>query len=82
MNEKCHELLHTLWSKAVGTPDYVKSEWMELEKLLVNQQPKHDLVVQALQQALEDVGEITAVSGIHAPSESLLKDALKLVKEG
>ena len=26
--------LHTLWSKAVGQPDYVKAEWLALEKKL------------------------------------------------
>ena len=28
-------LLHHLWTKAVGTPDYVKAEWKELEKCIV-----------------------------------------------
>lgn len=27
-------LLHTLWTKAVGTPDYNKAEWRELAKIL------------------------------------------------
>lgn len=27
-------ILHRLWTKAVGTPDYDKEEWMELEKLV------------------------------------------------
>lgn len=26
--------LHKLWSKAVGTPDYNKREWIELELLI------------------------------------------------
>lgn len=26
-----HELLHHLWTKAVGTPGYVKSDWQRLE---------------------------------------------------
>lgn len=26
-----HELLHKLWTKAVGTADYNKQEWKELE---------------------------------------------------
>ena len=29
-----HVLLHRLWTKAVGTPHYVKSEWRRLEALL------------------------------------------------
>lgn len=29
-----HNLLHCLWSKAVGGPDYVKAEWIELENIL------------------------------------------------
>lgn len=29
-----HKLLHRLWSKAVGTPGYVKTDWIELETIL------------------------------------------------
>ncbi len=29
--ERAHNLLHRLWTKAVGTPDYDKSEWKDLE---------------------------------------------------
>jgi len=28
---KIHHLLHTLWTKAVGTSSYSKKEWKELE---------------------------------------------------
>jgi len=28
-------MLHTLWSKAVGTSDYVKDEWLALEWELI-----------------------------------------------
>jgi len=42
---ECHEcirqirtrangLLHRLWTKAVGTPGYIKAEWMELEQIV------------------------------------------------
>lgn len=31
-NEEAHRLLHKLWTKAVGTPGYEKSEWRELER--------------------------------------------------
>jgi hypothetical protein len=34
--DQWHTLLHRLWSKAVGAPDYVKAEWMELETILVH----------------------------------------------
>ena len=27
-------LLHTLWTKATNSPDYVKAEWMQLESIL------------------------------------------------
>ena len=30
--EKTDNLLHRLWTKAVGTKDYDKSEWKELER--------------------------------------------------
>jgi hypothetical protein len=33
-SKRVHELLHRLWTKAVGTPDYAKEEWMDLEKEL------------------------------------------------
>jgi hypothetical protein len=32
--DQWHTLLHRLWSKAVGAPDYVKAEWIELENIL------------------------------------------------
>ena len=32
--DQWHNLLHRLWSKAVGTPDYVKDDWIELEQIL------------------------------------------------
>lgn len=35
MPEEWHQLLHRLWSKATCNPDYVKSEWMDLEGILV-----------------------------------------------
>lgn len=31
MNESTRALFHRLWTKAVGTPDYVKAEWRDLE---------------------------------------------------
>lgn len=34
--EHAHTALHRLWTKAVGTPDYVKAEWQELEVALYN----------------------------------------------
>lgn len=32
--ENVRALFHRLWSKAVGTPDYVKQEWKDLERIL------------------------------------------------
>jgi hypothetical protein len=29
-------LFHILWSKAVGTVDYTKSEWLELDNQIAN----------------------------------------------
>ena len=29
-------LLHALWTKAVGTPDYEKSQWLKLEAQIVS----------------------------------------------
>lgn len=29
-----HVLFHTLWSKAVGTPGYIKQEWLDFEDKL------------------------------------------------
>jgi hypothetical protein len=34
--DQWHTLLHRLWSKAVGAPDYVKAEWIELESILLH----------------------------------------------
>lgn len=33
-----YQLLHRLWTKAVGTADYVKAEWRELERKLTKDQ--------------------------------------------
>jgi hypothetical protein len=35
LEERKHRILHILWTKAVGTPDYDKSQWRELETLLL-----------------------------------------------
>lgn len=35
-----HRLLHLLWTKAVGKPDYVKAEWRALEVLLNRREGK------------------------------------------
>lgn len=32
--EETRRLLHVLWTKAVGTPNYEKPQWMRLERLL------------------------------------------------
>ena len=32
--ERVHNALHVLWSKSVGQPDYIKSEWAELEQAI------------------------------------------------
>lgn len=29
-----HELLHRLWTSAVGTDEYVKADWLELERAI------------------------------------------------
>lgn len=33
-NDPLHALLHTLWSKAVGTKHYVKKEWCKLQQAI------------------------------------------------
>lgn len=35
-NRELHTLFHTLWSKAVGTPNYDKSEWKSLQEMVFN----------------------------------------------
>lgn len=34
---RIHHLLHTLWTKAVGTDSYAKREWTELQRLLLEE---------------------------------------------
>lgn len=36
------KLLHTLWSKAVGTEGYSKAEWVKLAKVLEEKQRTDD----------------------------------------
>ncbi len=33
-------LFHALWTKAVGTKDYVKNQWMDLEKRMLEAEEK------------------------------------------
>jgi hypothetical protein len=59
MDKETNLLFHRLWTKAVGTSDYVKREWRELEDRLNgfhNATPTHP-----------DAG--------HDPSDQELKDA-------
>jgi hypothetical protein len=39
-NKELHRILHVLWTKAVGKPDYIKSEWLLLEQLILKLQEK------------------------------------------
>lgn len=41
-NKKLHAILHLLWTKAVGTVDYNKKEWLELEAELLELQRQLD----------------------------------------
>lgn len=34
ISDACLDLLHRLWTRAVGTPGYVKNDWKEMERLL------------------------------------------------
>ena len=36
--------LHTLWTKAVGTDDYVKQEWRDLEEMVINGQSAREKI--------------------------------------
>lgn len=33
-----HSLLHRLWTKATGTPDYIKTDWINLEYYILKMQ--------------------------------------------
>lgn len=35
LDPKLNAVFHVLWTKAVGTPDYVKAEWQTLEGLIL-----------------------------------------------
>lgn len=37
-DDRLHNAVHTLWTKAVGTPDYIKAEWILLEDLVETQE--------------------------------------------
>lgn len=37
MRSETHAIFHKLWTKAVGTPEYNKKEWMELEQEIQNE---------------------------------------------
>ncbi len=39
-NKTMWHLFHALWSKAVGTSDYDKKQWLELEREILRQSGK------------------------------------------
>lgn len=41
MDSQTKTLLHTLWTRAVGNPDYVKEDWMRLERHLERLDRRH-----------------------------------------
>lgn len=58
--KEIHYLLHELWTKAVGTPGYDKSRWLELERILKAQcqlQTEVEAVLQMLGGAVVHVRE-------------------------
>lgn len=34
--QEAHVFLHRLWTKAVGTPNYIKAEWRDLDRAINN----------------------------------------------
>lgn len=55
-----HGIRHMLWSKAVGTDGYVKSEWMELEKSVMKILSEWDKAIKDLQLMDRMLEEINA----------------------
>jgi hypothetical protein len=64
-------LLYRLWTKAVGTPEYVKSEWQLLEARMLT------LTKEAVQDALQRSKEIASQLPVQPSSE----DALAVLKK-
>ena len=51
MDKETHRLLHVLWTKAVGTPDYDKREWKALEQAIEDAQGMCQVPAQSAQDA-------------------------------
>jgi len=43
-----HDLLHRLWTKAVGTPEYIKAEWRAMERLIRSLDERDALLMEVL----------------------------------
>jgi hypothetical protein len=63
-------LLHKLWTKAVGTPDYVKSEWTDF-----------DARIARLGVALRDLLAVVANDDLIPESVSYMKQARAAIQE-
>lgn len=51
-NYSVHLLFHQLWTKAVGTPEYVKQEWRSLEETLLEAYPVSEQSASVIQYRL------------------------------
>jgi hypothetical protein len=74
-DSKAWSLLHRLWSKSVGQPDYVKSEWKRLEEVVLGVARKEE------DSNLSDA-EAAAIRATHPSSSGrhdLYAEALRLV---
>jgi hypothetical protein len=58
--ERVHTALHVLWSKSVGSQDYVKREWTELETAIQALAQEADRRVLAARGGEAPIGKRTA----------------------
>lgn len=61
---EAHKLLHSLWTKAVGSTGYDKSEWQALERILTGTRPSYSAEgVERLVEALEEAHKAGEMGG-------------------
>lgn len=75
--------IHHLWSKAVGTPEYFKQEWKDLEKAIEVLESSERRAL-ARSDRLQEAGSILANFAITAPGRlpEAVQDAVTFVREG
>ncbi len=78
IEDQAHEILHRLWTKAVGNPNYNKEQWMELERILGVYAKLQNEAARFVKEALRDpsndgpdIGGLVKIVSLTSPATSV-----------